>query len=287
MSTSGALRHMLVVDVRFGARDVVGRFFLAGLLMLILVCLFRFLALGNDGIFLDVGFIDCFACLFGGMSEYDPYYDKSFNVPASWLCVCLMGAFVVLSYPTRNLESIGIKQCIAAHGRWCWWISKCIWTVACTFFYWLLSIAVSMVTSGTWFWGEGLALSAATPELLGFFAAGDCVAFEGSQELLHFVVGVPFVLSALNLIQLALSVNTNPLVAFAVTAATLIIAAFYLDSFLLGNYLMLARSELVIHDGVNAVCGIVLSLVVGASAVYMGGRAFDRHDLLGKERYSS
>lgn len=285
MSSLGALGHMLTVDVRHGAREVAGRFAAALFLLVFLTAMFKFLTMQGDGSFRTVSFIDCFAGLFGGMSEFDPNHDSSFNLPASWLCVCLMGAFIVLSYPTQNLESIGIKQCIAAQGRWCWWVSKCIWTVACAFLYWVLAIVVALVASGLEDLGEDLILSEATVDVLGFFAAADCGAYEGVSEVLLFVVGIPFVLSALYLVQLAVSVNTNPLIAFAVTTALLFHAAYYLTPLSLGNYLMLARSDLVIHNGASAGVGIVAAIVVGVLAVVVGGRVFARHDLLGKERY--
>lgn len=285
MSAPRTLGRMLAVDLRFGAREMSGRFAAALLLMVVLVVLFRLLTVQNDGNFLELGFIDCLASLFGGMGEFDPQSGKTFNIPASWLCVCLMGAFVVLSYPTRNLESVGVKQCIAARGRWCWWLSKCIWTVTCAFLYWLLAVIVALAVSTPGALEEGLTLSPATTNLLGFFAAGNCAAYGGSQELLLFVAGIPFALSATYLVQLAVSVNVNPLAAFAVTATQLFYAAFYLSPLLPGNYLMLARSDLVIHNGVDAAWGIALSVAVGAAAVLVGGKVFARHDLLGKERY--
>lgn len=286
MSSLKMLGRMLAVDLRFGAMEVAPRFGMACLLLGFLAALFRFLTLQDDGNFATASFIDCLASLFGGMREFDPLHDSSFNVPAAWLCVCLMGGLVVLSYPTQNLESIGINQCIEARGRWCWWISKCLWTTVCTFLYWLLAIAIALVASGGFFDNGDLALSPRTVELLGFFAASTCAAFEGSPGLLVFVVGIPFALSALYLIQLAISVNSNPLAAFAVTASLLFYAAFYLDGLLLGNYLMLARSNLVIHNGVDAASGIALAIAVSTAAVLVGGRVFARRDLIGKERYS-
>ena len=285
MSSLGALGRMLAVDARYGVREVAGRFAAALLLLVFLVGMFKFLTLQKDGSFRDVSFTDCFAGLFGGMSEFDPKHDSNFNLPASWLCVCLMGAFIVLSYPAQNLESVGIKQCIAAQGRWCWWASKCIWTVACTFVYWMLAIAVALMASGIGDLSDGLTLSKETVDVLGFFAAADCGAYEGVSGALLFVAGIPIVLSALYLVQLAVSVNTNPLIAFAVTTALLFYAAYYLTPLSLGNYLMLARSDLVVHNGVNAGIGIVAAVVVGALAVVVGGRVFARHDLLGKEQY--
>ncbi len=285
MSSLRALGRMLAVDARYGVREVVGGFVTALLLLVFLVAMFKFLTMQQDGSFRDVSFIDCFAGLFGGMSEFDPKHDSNFNLPASWLCVCLMGAFIVLSYPAQNLESVGIKQCIAAQGRWCWWVSKCIWTVACTFVYWVLAIAVALMASGIGGLSDGLTLSKETVDALGLFAATDCGAYEGASGVLLFVFGIPIVLSALYLVQLAVSVNANPLIAFAVTTALLFHAAYYLTPLSLGNYLMLVRSDLVIHNGVSAGIGIVSAVVLGALAVVVGGKVFARHDLLGKEQY--
>lgn len=284
MISPNAFWRMLAVDLRFGTREVAGRFGVAVLLLAFFTALFRFLTLDDSGNFAALGFIDCFANLFGGISEFSPQYGTRFDMPASWLCVCLMGAFIVLSYPTQNLESIGIKQCIEAQGRWCWWVSKCLWTVACTFLYWLLAVVIALLASNDP--SEYPTLSPTTVNLLGFFAAGDCAAYNGTKELLIFVAGIPFVLSALYLIQLAVSINTNPLIAFVVTISLLFYSAFYLNGLLPGNYLMLARSDLVIHNGVDAVSGIVLAIALGACAVLIGGKAFARHDLLGRERYS-
>lgn len=284
MISPNAFWRMLAVDLRFGTREVAGRFGVAVLLLAFFTALFRFLTLDDSGNFAALGFIDCFANLFGGISEFSPQYGTRFDMPAPWLCVCLMGAFIVLSYPTQNLESVGIKQCIEAQGRWCWWVSKCLWTVACTFLYWLLAVVIALLASNDP--SECPALSPTTVNLLGFFAAGDCAAYSGTKELLLFVAGIPFVLSALYLIQLAVSINTNPFIAFVVTISLLFYSAFYLNGLLPGNYLMLARSDLVIHNGVDAASGIVLAIALGACAVLIGGKAFTRHDLLGRERYS-
>ena len=282
MSAARAFGHMLAVDARYGFREVAGRFAAALVLMFFVALFFKFLTMQQDGSFPRLSFIDCFVSLFGGMSEFNPTHDTNFNVPAAWLCVCLMGAFVVLSYPTQSLETIGIKQCVAARGRWCWWLSKCAWTVVCAWVYWLLALAVALLMAGG---AEGaLILSPRTADILGFFAAANCEAYDGVWEVALFVVGVPFALSALYLVQLGVSVNVNPLAAFALTVALLFHAAFYLNGLSVGNYLMLARSNLVIHNGVDAVFGVGVSLVVVSAAVCVGGKAFCRHDLLGKDR---
>lgn len=289
MSSSRAFSRMLATDLRYGARQTGGRFAAAFLLMVFLVTMFRFLTMGQDGGFGDASFTDCFASLFGGMSEYDPSHDSSFNVPASWLCVCLMGAFVVLSYPGQNLESIGAKQCIAAQSRWSWWLSKCVWTTVNVFLYWLLAVVVALLASTQAIHdGAGdLVLSQEAADALGFIAAADCDACLGTSRVLLFVAGVPFALAALCLVQLVVSVNLNPLVAFGLTASLLFHAAFYLTPMSLGNYLMLARSDLTVNNGVDAGLGIVLSVAVGIAAVAVGGKVFAGRDIVGKERYSA
>lgn len=277
--------RMLASDFRSGAREVAGRFALALLMLILVVASFRFLMLRDDGTFSQQSFIDCFASLFGGMEEFDAQHDGTFPIPASWLCVCLVGAFIPLSYPRHNLETIGIMQCMEARGRWCWWLSKCVWTVACAFAYWACAVAVALLASGSNVSANPLKLSQDAADVLGFFVAGDCLALEGSPGLLMFVIGVPFALAALCLIQLAVCINVNPFAAFAITASLLFHAAFYLTLVSLGNYLMLARSLLSIHNGVDAGLGILVSLGVAAAAIISGGLMFGKRDLLGKEQY--
>ncbi len=285
MTPLRAFLRLFALDLRCGAREAAGRFVFASLILVLVVMLFRFLMVRDDGSFSDQGFIDCFASLFGGMGEFNAQHDGVISLPASWLCICLSGAFVVLSYPRQNLESIGVKQCVEAQGRWCWWLSKCAWTLACSFAFWLCAVAVALVASGIDVSADTLRLSSDTADVLGFFVAGDCRALEGSSELLVFVLGVPFALAALYLIQLAVCVNFSPYAAFAVTVSLLFHAAFYLSPASLGNYLMLARSSLVVHNGVDAGAGILVSIGVAAAAILVGGLMFGKRDLLGKERY--
>ncbi len=285
MMSSRMFFRMLASDFRCGAREVAGRFVLALLMLILVVALFRFLMLQDDGTFSGQSFIDCFASLFGGMEEFDAQHDGTFPLPASWLCVCLAGAFISLSYPRHNLEAIGVVQCLEARGRWSWWLSKCVWTVACVFAYWACAVAVALLASGLNLSAGSLKLSQAAADVLGFFVAGDCLALEGSPGLLMFVAGVPFALAALCLIQLAVCINVNPFAAFAITASLLFHAAFYLTPVSLGNYLMLARSSFAIHSGVDAGLGILISLGSAAAATIAGGLVFGRRDLLGKEQY--
>ena len=287
MSRSVAFARLVLIDLKTEAKRTLVLLGISALLFSLLIVLFFFHTLQSDGDFLPLSFADCLACLFGGMEEFSPGHDRSFKIPAAWLCICLMGAYVALGYPVRNLEGVGVKQCVAARSRWAWWLAKCLWVVACTLGFCMTAFLICLVASYASEGDAGLSLSKFTPGLLNFFAAEDCDAFAGGEGMLLFIAGIPVVLGALGLVQLAVSVNVNPLVAFVVTSAILFLSAFYLNPFELGNYLMLARSSLVIHVGVNPATGMGLSVLAGMVAVIAGGVAFGRRDVLGKEAFSS
>lgn len=286
MSRLGAVARLVLCDMRAEARRTAIVLGVSALLFCLLITLFFFRTLQPNGDFQSLSFTDCLASLFGGMGEYNPRHDKNFKIPAAWLCVCLMGAYVTLGYPVRNLEGVGVKQCVAAQSRWAWWFAKCLWVVICAVAFCLVAFAVCLIASYASGGTASLVLSQFAPELLDFFVAGDSDALTSGEGMPLFIAGIPVALSALCLAQLAVSVNVNPLAAFAVTAAILFLSAFYLNDFALGNYLMIARSALVIHVGVDPAMGIGLSVLVGAAAVFVGGAAFARHDVLGKEALS-
>lgn len=98
---------------------------------------------------------------------------------------------------------------------------------------------------------------------------------------------IPLILGALCSIQLVLAFATTPLLGFSVTVAQLLVASFFLNPWLLGNYLMLARSNLVIANGVAVNNGALLSLAIIIASIVLGGHLFARRDILGRESDAS
>lgn len=108
------------------------------------------------------------------------------------------------------------------------------------------------------------------------------VASSSSYELLYPILLIPFALSALLLIQLAISLLVRPILGFVSTMVILYGSAFFLSPWLIGNYLMVARTDVVRTAGVSVPMGILLSLSLILAAVLVGGFLFSRFNIINR-----
>lgn len=98
--------------------------------------------------------IDYWLYFYGGMKEYIPIAGNAFEFPSMWMLVFLVGAFITLYYPTRDLQKMGMHILVSAQNRKKWWISKCIWNILITLAYhgciMLIVFGVSKFFDDTW-----------------------------------------------------------------------------------------------------------------------------------------
>ena len=88
----------------------------------------------------------------------------------------------------------------------------------------------------------------------------------------------------LNLLQLLVGLVFGPIWGFAVNGALLLLSAYWMKSFLPGNYAMFRRSIWVLIDR-GMVMGNGVALLIGGSlcVIVVGGIVFHRRDILKKE----
>lgn len=84
------------------------------------------------------------------------------------------------------------------------------------------------------------------------------------------------------MIQLVISLILRPIISFLCTVVILFFSAFYLTPWLLGNYLMAARSSAFLAYGMNPGLGAIFSLVLIADMVVVGAIIVNRIDLFAK-----
>lgn len=92
-----------------------------------------------------------------------------------------------------------------------------------------------------------------------------------------------FIVSALSVMQMAVSLVIKPFFSFCISAGILVLSAYYLNPLLLGNYAMSQRNDLLIDNGVNTKTGIVFSLALLVLSCVVGLFIFRRYDILNKE----
>lgn len=246
--------------------------------LLNLIALLKAASLPSGNI--DLGLSGYIATTFGGSSEFIPERNEPFVLPAAWLCCCLAIAYATLAYPARHLKGIGTTTLILSGSRWLWWLSKCVWVVIHCFACCAVILATcTLFTIGTADSME-LTLDKELAYWLGFFMATDAPFSQGTASIGELFTCIVLALTAISLIQLVFSVLFAPFVGFIVTICILFASAFCLHPALIGNYLMIARSNLAIANGVDATYGTVMACVVAVTAVLAGGTLFNRQNIL-------
>ena len=89
-------------------------------------------------------------------------------------------------------------------------------------------------------------------------------------------------LVAILLMQTVLSVHLHPVLGIAATIAVLFLSAYFFVPWLPGEYMLLARSGVLLDEGLNLNVGVLLGVGISVIAVAVGGLVFNRIDLVGK-----
>lgn len=91
----------------------------------------------------------------------------------------------------------------------------------------------------------------------------------------------PVVVSVgINLLQMAVTLLIKPMFGFLVTAFWMITSAYFTSPYLIGNYAMSMRYDVVIIDGVSASTGVLISAILALAVVVIGSIRFHRYDIL-------
>ncbi|MDR0515255.1 MAG: hypothetical protein LBG81_08890 [Coriobacteriaceae bacterium] len=222
---------------------------------------------------------DCVVGAFSGMKEYvfDPR--NPFDFPALWLLTFLLAAYLTLHYPYRDLLGVGRHLVVAAQSRVGWWYAKCLWVLASVGLFYAVCGAVlclALLLDGGAF---TLDVSPRTPGVLAF---GHAVLGQpgGIWPLL---VLLPLATVALCLLQLFLSLVIKPLPSYLCTVSLLFLSSYFKTPFLLGNYLMAARSEVFITGGMGFAAGAVLAGALIIVSVVAGRAWVQQMDIIEKE----
>lgn len=274
--------HLLLTDVRDGFSSIARWLAISAVIMLILVMLFGFSALGSgiDPNQLTLG--DYIGSLVGGMAIFHPEANMPFILPIKWLLIVFMMLFVPLNYPYRSMMGFGLHEMIASGGRLRWWLSKCLWLGLYALAFWSCILLVSSIATVVFSSSFDLTVTQEGGNLL-LYDTWDYVAHQSALGIAAFLVIAVLVSWALCLIQLALALWVRSVLGYAVNVALLFSSAFFFNAALPGQYLMVARSSLVINSGVPPHWGAYLALAIGLCSALVGGWRFFRMDIIDKE----
>lgn len=274
--------RFLLVDLAEGFRSL-WRWYIGAMVLLAAASaslVLQALALDMPLASLSVG--DFLLYYFAGTSQFFAFGGDPFRLPVIWAFVCLFALYLVLWYPYRDLLGFGRVAVVAGGSRWRWWFAKCAWVIVAIAAFCLCTFVVSAISSLLVGGRPSLTASEEMPFLLGLRESQ----LADPPYLIIPSIAVIFVsLAALALFQLLLSLITGPVISFACSISILFLSAFYFDPLLIGNSMMLARSDCLMEGGISASAGMRIAISLAGVSVLVGGFLFSRMDITDKERF--
>ncbi len=227
-------------------------------------------------------FADYIFYIFGGMPEFDVSQNGAFNLPALWILVLILLLFIVLYYPYNDITGFGKHVLINARSRTAWWLSKCVWSIACAVIYFF----VIFLVVGVFCLFTKMSFSADVSD----FMIRHFVQYSVGTKAAHASVILqlfllPFlVVASIGLMQLTLSLIIKPVFSYCFSIAVLVASAYYMHPLLIGNYAMTIRSSVFAVNGMDECRGIIYTLLLSAVSVVAGTVIFNHYDVLNREQ---
>ena len=275
---------LLGVDLRQGTMRNIP-FIIATLLLPFLLCVDLTLRLYSLELYPSqdsVTAADYFVYIYGGMKEYIPDASNPFCFPVVWIIVFMTPMLCLSIYPLKDLHSFGIQIIYRAQSRRVWWISKCAWNICSSLLYhgWIILVSALFCVS------LGIPLkNTVNPELLQY-----SLQLNSEQvpicpiQLTPLTLCVPVIISiSLNLLQLALALHGNMNFSQLAIAAILLISAYCLSPFLVGNYAMIGRLTPFGSNGIEPAIGMVFGIGISTVSIIYGVVRFSYYDILNGE----
>lgn len=219
---------------------------------------------------------DSLLFFFRGMKKYVPVSGAPFELPIIWLIPNFVLGLIIAKYPTNDLHGYGKILLIESGNRRCWITSKYLWVYVCVIIYYLILYIVIILFSLLW---GSFSLDITTKIFSTIF---DFYIIEQNTTLVIFsIVFLPLTTSlTLCSIQLLFEIIIGPVYSFLMTICLLISSAYFFSPFLIGNYSMILRSNLVIESGINIYTSFICNIILQIISLIGGITYFNKKDIL-------
>lgn len=175
---------------------------------------------------------------FSGMTVYEPAAGDPFTIPVIWLLMNLYLAYVVGSYPARDLHGYGQQILLRSRRRGQWWAGKCLWNLISVAVYyalgWLIMTVSSLILGGN----MTLRITSELWKML---------TWEGSEAekalMLSAILLPPLCSAAVSLLQMAVMMIARPVIGYLLVACLFTASAYFYSPLLIGNASMMLRNE--------------------------------------------
>jgi hypothetical protein len=226
-------------------------------------------------------FADYIIEIFKGMERYDlTNRQSSFEVPVIWLLINIYLVYLVSSYPFNDLYGYGQQVLLLSKKRKQWWISKCIWNISTVLVFYFVGYVVISIFSI--FNGD---ISMQLHSDINFEVSKVNTSGFKRNDFIIVAVVLPIITSiAISLFEMIVTLVCKPIISCILMICLLVVSAYSCSTFLLGNYLMILRSNSVIpSEGVEAQYGIGIAVFLSIFSIVIGYKIFRRLDIFEKE----
>lgn len=223
------------------------------------------------------GFLDYLMNMFHGMKQYIPTGKSQFEIPVEWMAFNLFIAFAIGSYIIEDLEKCGINIITRVRSRNKWIISKILWNALAVLAFYVVVYAVNVIVA-----------LLVTGRLQLNLTESVCSRFFSMNNLnvrqvtcLFAIITLPILSSlAISQMQMFLSLIVKPIISFLIIASILILSAYTMSPYLIGNYSMVQRSKIFMNDGISIVMAIVVNLIIYIISIIGSVLYFNRKDII-------
>lgn len=274
------LARYLIVDV-LDSLATLWRSILVFIVVFFLLQLAFDLRLATQGIHCTPTLGDRLVALTVGCPAYLFDSSRPFIFPIEWAVPLFLNAYLLLWYPFRSLYGHGAQVVVYGGSRWLWWTSKCIWACCVTLLFWSIGYFEAFIATII---SDGKLVVQISPCLTDSFDFSGVLRQGAVCEIVIYLASIPVLMSAIGLIQLAVSLAVHPIIGYSLTTSIIFLSAYGHPSFLIGGYAMASRSSCFISGGMGTAIGLITSTAVMALVIVAGGKYFSTMDLLKRGR---
>ena len=222
-------------------------------------------------------FADHMMYVYGGMDRPEP--GNLFIFPVRWAVVFLVLPFITLNYPYKDIQGLGQQILTRTGGRIVWWLSKCLWNILSVLVYHGFIFGTTALFS--------IVMKCSVPgeinkdlQYIAFHISISSFMSDDAPWPLTILVIPVLVSLCINLLQMTLALFMKPIFSFLAIAFLMVSSAYFLSPYLIGNYAMSIRYDMVVKGGVSTDAGIVISLALIIISIGVGMIRFHQYDIL-------
>lgn len=230
-----------------------------------------------------ISFLDCLIHQFRGMEEYKKNSNKAFDVSDSYLIWNFIIAVMVASYPSKDIEGIGKNILILSKSRVKYWISKVIWmSISVVLSYAAIIVgALSGIVLSNLILGNKMIFSFDVNTTL-FYRSFNIEYNDDMKLVLLIQVVILPIISWITifLLQMLIQYVFNPVIGYIYVICVLVLSAYYMKFYWIGNNLMLYRNKVINPSGINVYISICFEIGMIAFFFVGGVIIFRRKEIM-------